>query len=296
MTLNQLQCFVAVAKELSFAKAAKSLFLSTSAVSRQITALEDDLGAELFLRDQKSVRLTSAGIQFYAEAADILERVSLSRQSILRRPGTETLSIGLAGSMQLLSLISIYREYHRVMPHVMVNNSMFMQYGYHRSPLADRIDVFFLPNERTHSDSFLNSTQEYIPLRKSHLSCVVPKGHRLEGRESVDVRDLAGETLILLDHEHCSPAMDEIQMEMRRLGQDTTYYYSGSSYFTAPMIEGGLGIAVMPDFVCPPSDQLVRIPYRSKQQWEYGMVIKKNEGTEKVQKFVEVAKWVCSRI
>lgn len=296
MTFNQLQCFVAVAKELNFAKAAKSLFLSTSAVSRQITALEDDLGAELFLRDQKTVRLTSAGIQFYAEAADILERVSLSRQCIQKRPGTETLFIGLASSMQLPSLSGIYREYHQAMPHVMVNNSIIMQYGFHRSPLADRIDVFFMPNERTHSDSFLSSTQEYIPLRKSHLSCVVPKGHKLENRESVDVRDLVGETLILLDYEHCSPSIDELQMEMRRLGQDTTYYYSGSSYFTAPMIEGGLGIAVMPDFVCPPSDLLVRIPYRSKQQWEYGIVIKKNEGTDKVQKFVEVAKRVCSRI
>lgn len=292
MTMNQLQCFVAVAKELSFSKAAKSLFLSTSAVSRQIKLLEEDLDVELLHRDQTGVRLTIAGAQFYPEAADILERVSLSRQGLLNQPGRETLYLGFASSLSVMNLSSIYRIYKQEMPHVIVNNSVLSQYAYHLSSQADRIDVYFIPNELTHSESFIKESQEYVTLQKSHLSCVVPKGHRLESRNSVGIQDLIGETLILLDHEHSSPSMDEVQMEIRRFGKNLTYFYSGSSFFTAPMIEGGLGIAVMPDFVCPQTDQLVKIPYQSNQQWEFGLVYRKHDTSEKVLKFVDVAKRV----
>lgn len=68
MELRQLTCFLAVAEELHFGRAAERLHVVQSAVSRQIQRLERDLGAELFDRSPRRVRLSGAGERPLPEA------------------------------------------------------------------------------------------------------------------------------------------------------------------------------------------------------------------------------------
>lgn len=65
MTLNQLNYFIAVARCLNFTEAAKSLFITQPALSRQIRAMETELGTELFVRDRKTLKLTPGGSVLY---------------------------------------------------------------------------------------------------------------------------------------------------------------------------------------------------------------------------------------
>lgn len=74
MRLNQLNYFIAVARCLSFTEAARSLFMTQPALSRQIQALEEELGTPLFVRDRKSLKLTPGGIVLYKELPDFLKR------------------------------------------------------------------------------------------------------------------------------------------------------------------------------------------------------------------------------
>src|SRR5690242_17034945 len=69
------QGFEAAARNLSFTKAAAELFITQSAVSRQIKALEDHLGVALFERQTRSLILTEQGQALYRVAADVLERL-----------------------------------------------------------------------------------------------------------------------------------------------------------------------------------------------------------------------------
>ena len=119
---------------------------------------------------------------------------------------------------------------------------------------------------------FSSASLIYHRLYKGHLVCVLPTGHSLSPKEAVTLDDLAGETLILLDHDHCPPEMNDIQLMIRRNGKDLRYYFSGSSLYTIPMIVAGLGIAVMPDSVCPPEKSIITVPVQIKYSVEYGMI------------------------
>lgn len=72
MDLKKLRCFIEVARLSSFSKAAQVLYISQTAVSQQIAALEEELEVELFYRDKRSVQLTSAGKAFLYESKRII--------------------------------------------------------------------------------------------------------------------------------------------------------------------------------------------------------------------------------
>lgn len=74
MTLNQLKYFIAVARSLSFTEAARSLFMTQPALSRQIQAMENELGTQLFVRDRKTLKLTPGGSTLYSRLPEFLRQ------------------------------------------------------------------------------------------------------------------------------------------------------------------------------------------------------------------------------
>src|ERR1700728_641932 len=81
--LRKLRYFVAVAEQLHFGGAAADLHIAQPVLSRQIRALEDELKAQLFVRDRRATELTPAGRQLLADAGALL-----ASADALRRPGT----------------------------------------------------------------------------------------------------------------------------------------------------------------------------------------------------------------
>lgn len=82
LDLRKVRYFVAVAELLHFGRAAEQLHIAQPVLSRQIRALEKDLGAELFVRDSHGVTLTAAGTQLLDDARQLLTSADATRRRV----------------------------------------------------------------------------------------------------------------------------------------------------------------------------------------------------------------------
>lgn len=95
MNLNQLKYFITVAEYQNFTLAARQHFISQTAVTQQIQALEEQLGIKLFDRARRPIALTLAGQVFLIEAKAICERMNLAIEK------TKEAATGLVGSLRI---------------------------------------------------------------------------------------------------------------------------------------------------------------------------------------------------
>jgi len=114
--LDLLVGFEAAARHLSFTKAGEELFLTQSAVSRQIKDLEDQLGVELFQRRHRALSLTDAGKSFYASAAQGLTTMRAATDRLRAQAGKKGLSVTTTHSFAALWLIPRLAGFTRTHP------------------------------------------------------------------------------------------------------------------------------------------------------------------------------------
>ena len=131
MNIQQLRYFLVLADTLSFTKTAEKYYISQTAVSNQIKALEEKLGVQLFQRDNRKVILTPAGKVFVKEAKSIITRIEEAVQH------TKDAAEGFVGEIH----VGYQRGFERtVFPKVLQD----FQYEFHslkREQLADEIFI-----------------------------------------------------------------------------------------------------------------------------------------------------------
>ena len=120
MELRQLRYFCAVAEELSFARAARRLFIAQPALSVQIRNLEDELKVQLLRRTTRSIEITHAGKTFYDEASEILARVGSAGKHAqdAERGVIGTLRVGILSNVATVELGARMRLFRDRFPQV----------------------------------------------------------------------------------------------------------------------------------------------------------------------------------
>ena len=129
MNLNQLEYFVCAAEHLNFTKAAKECYISQTAMTQQIQALEKTLGVKLFIRDKHHIELTAAGNVYLKEARAILKRSDEAiRLARIASKGMEgELTIGFISGLGQGDCYELLRGFHEAFPDIklkFVRNTM----------------------------------------------------------------------------------------------------------------------------------------------------------------------------
>ena len=152
----------------------------------------------------------------------------------------------------------------------------------------DNLDIIFAVKES------INNVKDvsYRELYKGKFVCVVPKNHELARYKNISITDLKGQSLILLDPIKCPQEMARVQKNIQNTCPEAVVYYSDSGLNSYTMIKGELGIAVMPNFVCPEDSDLVFIPIKTKEIISYGIAWHNNIKREEIKEFVEITKEV----
>ncbi|MET8637680.1 LysR substrate-binding domain-containing protein [Streptomyces sp. NPDC004680] len=188
LDLRKLRYFVAVADQLHFGRAADELHIAQPVLSRQIRALEQDLGASLFTRDRHGVELTDAGRQLLAEAGPLLASTHAVRRRVsAAASGKRRLMVGFRAGVAVTPAARAFEDRH---PDVVVDVQRIEGDDQAAMLLDGRIDVGYvrLPID----EAGLRVTPLYTEPRVA----VLPAGHRLAGKEEVTEADLAGEPLV----------------------------------------------------------------------------------------------------
>ncbi|WP_329442164.1 LysR family transcriptional regulator [Streptomyces canus] len=188
LDLRKVRYFAAVADQLHFGRAADELHIAQPALSRQIRALEQDLGASLFTRDRHGVALTDAGRQLLADAGPLLASAQAVRRRVSAAArGSRRLTVGFRAGIPVIPAARAFEARH---PDVVVDVQRIE--GDDQAPmlLDGRIDVAYvrLPIDET--------GLRVTPLYTEPRVAVLPAGHRLAGKEEVTEADLAGEPLL----------------------------------------------------------------------------------------------------
>ncbi|MGW7688770.1 LysR family transcriptional regulator [Streptomyces asiaticus] len=188
LDLRKLRYFVAVADRLHFGRAADELHIAQPVLSRQIRALEQDLGASLFTRDRHGVALTDAGRQLLADAGPLLASSHAVRRRVsVAARGSRRLVVGFRVGIPVIPAARAFEARH---PDVVVDVQR-IEWDEQAPMLLDgRIDVGYvrLPIAET--------GLRVTPLYTEPRVAVLPAGHRLAGKEEVTEADLAGEPLV----------------------------------------------------------------------------------------------------
>ncbi|WP_372411730.1 LysR family transcriptional regulator [Streptomyces luteireticuli] len=185
LSLRKVRYFVAVAEELHFGRAAERLHIAQPVLSRQIRALETELHAQLFRRDRRSTELTAAGRQLLDDARPLLTAADALRHRVRRAAGEPArFTVGFMPGITVTDAVRAMAARHPGITLDVVRTSWDDQT---RSLLDGRADVSFVRMPLDQRGLRLR------PLYSEPRVAVVPAGHRLSGRESIGLADLAGE-------------------------------------------------------------------------------------------------------
>src|SRR3954471_3713630 len=113
LDLRKLRYFVAVAEKLHFGRAADELHIAQPALSRQIRALEKDLGTPLLTRDSHGVALTDAGRQLLTDAETLLASAHAVRRRVtLAARGSRRLMVGFRAGITVTAAVRAFAVQH----------------------------------------------------------------------------------------------------------------------------------------------------------------------------------------
>jgi len=296
MELRHLRYFQAVAEELSYSRAAERLRIAQPALSRAVQELEGDLGAMLFERNRRSVRLTPAGKVLLREIGILFERWEESMRRVRRTAAGEEgeLRLGYIGPPTQPFLGRLLNEYRRRYPLVSLHLEERTPERVWEMLAKGRLSAAFTRPVSIAEASGLRT----IVLREERFGAVVSSTHPLAKQKTLPWKALAREPLIVLARREGVGSHDGILAACRQAGFAPRLAYTPSLIGTVlSYVEAGAGVGIVPESVSVSDKSLRFIPLRPSTSVPLVLVWREDDDTPAVQRFRElVTEWLNKRL
>ena len=213
MELRHLRCFMALAEELHFTRAAERLHIEQPPLSRAIKELEDDLGAVLFDRDRRGTQLTAAGAAFLQDVRRIFSVLEQARENV------KAVATGLRGSLHIaISDGAIDQRLSAVLATCRAEEPE-LQIRLFEVPLAEQLRGLRTGDFRlglAHTGEVGDGIVAE-PLWQDPLVVAVPVRHELLAHKAIPLRELEHHPLVLCDPHICEGYCRELARLLRLL-------------------------------------------------------------------------------
>jgi DNA-binding transcriptional LysR family regulator len=262
MELRHLRYFATVAEERHFHRAAARLRISQPAISRQIKALEDELGVVLLTRAGAKVGLTPAGESFLAHARDLLKRAANAAEDmkLFRKPAGDKLSVGFTAPTMASTLMPALPRFTAKHPNLDLEFLEVSPQAQIELLRSRRIDMGFIgcACETSHADF------EVAVIQKIPLVAVLPDTHPLVAHKSIGLGDLSNDSYVGFSESTQPGWLQALYQVCQAAGFTPAIRYQAESPAAALALVGlGKGVSLMPqEFHHLPHSNAVFVPLR----------------------------------
>ncbi|MGK9175537.1 LysR family transcriptional regulator [Yokenella regensburgei] len=242
--LRHLRYFVAVAEELHFGHAAARLNISQPPLSQQIQILEQQIGARLLARTNRSVTLTPAGRQFLADCRQILGQVdeAAARAARLHHGETGELRIGFTSSAPFIKAVSdTLSTFRQRYPDVHIQTREINTRAQFTPLNEGELDLGLMRNTQ------LPETLAWEVILREPLLAMIHRDHPLAMRPGVSLVELAREPFVFFDPHVGTGLYDDILGLLRRYQLTPTITQEvGEAMTIVGLVAAGLGVSILP--------------------------------------------------
>lgn len=278
LDLRLVRYFTVVAEFGHFGRAAEALRVAQPSLSRQIQRLEQHVGARLLDRTPHGTRLTAAGERFIPRARALLRLAAQAAADAREAAEPRGIGIGLLPNVDVAAAVRAFRARH---PDAAVRIVDLAWNEPREALLQRRVDVAVT------RQPIAARGLRVTPLYREPRALVVPRDHRLAGREAVTVEDFADEPLISLS----DPAWNAFAHADPR--PDGSRAPDGPRVEaledTLELIAAGQAVAILPAALAAARPDLVAIPVLDVEPVQVVLVTRTGEGNPLVAEFREQA-------
>ncbi|MEU1996281.1 LysR family transcriptional regulator [Nocardia gamkensis] len=256
MELQQMRYVLAVAETNSFTRAAERCLVVQSALSHQIARLERELGARLFERTSRRVRLTAAGAAFLPAARQCLDAAERAAAEVAAAVGEVRgrLAVGLIPTVAAVDIPEALRDFRQRYPHVRISLRVGASEELVERVTQGALDVAFLGLPTTARPRGVAAHE----LARDRLVAVVAPDHPLAGAPTVDLRRLSSEVFVDLPAGTAGRLQSDQAFAAAGLDRDVAFEVTSADYI-ARLVRPGLAVAMLPSAYAPQLDGVVTI-------------------------------------
>ena len=243
MEFRHLRCFLMLADELHFGRAAQRLSMTQPPLSLNIRQLEEALGARLFDRDSKGVRLTAAGAAFRESAQALMNQADSARQLVreIAAGATGRLRVGFVGSVLFRGLPRWLEAYRARHPRVEVRLTELNSQEQIDALVRDALDLGFVHTRRVHVSLRVE------PVHAEPFLCCVPARHRLARHKTVPIAELRDEPFVLFSRRGSPDYHARIVAMCAEHGFEPRLHHEARHWLSVvSLVAQGLGVSAVP--------------------------------------------------